>query len=47
MGDWLGRKKTIMIASFIFAAGAVVMGAAPDKYTLLVGRIVVGIGIGE
>ncbi|XP_050412527.1 proton myo-inositol cotransporter [Patella vulgata] len=44
--DFLGRKKTIMIASVVFVIGAIVMGAAPDKYVLLVGRIVVGIGIG-
>ncbi|KAK7482777.1 hypothetical protein BaRGS_00025943, partial [Batillaria attramentaria] len=44
--DAIGRKKTIMIASFVFAVGAVVMGVAPDKEVLLVGRIVVGIGIG-
>ena len=45
--DFLGRKKTIMIASFIFAAGAVVMAVAPSKEVLLGGRIVVGVGIGQ
>lgn len=46
VGDKLGRKKTIMTASFIFVAGAIIMGAAPNKEALLGGRIVVGVGIG-
>lgn len=45
--DYLGRKKTIMIASVVFTIGAVIMAAAPSKEVLLGGRIVVGMGIGE
>ena len=45
--DFFGRKKTIMLASFVFTIGAFVMGAAPSKEVLLIGRIVVGMGIGE
>ena len=45
--DWLGRKKVVMLASVIFTIGAVVMGASPDKEILLVGRVIVGAGIGR
>ncbi|KAK6174956.1 hypothetical protein SNE40_013507 [Patella caerulea] len=44
--DVIGRKKTIMAASVIFATGAVVMAIAPTAIVLLVGRIIVGVGIG-
>ena len=42
----LGRKVTILAASIIFAVGSVVMGVAPSKEVLLVGRLVVGAAIG-
>lgn len=43
----LGRKVCILVASFIFSIGGVILSAAPDKVVLLVGRITVGVGIGE
>ncbi|XP_078678196.1 proton myo-inositol cotransporter-like isoform X2 [Branchiostoma floridae x Branchiostoma belcheri] len=46
LNDTFGRKPVILLASFVFTAGAVVMGAAQSKVLLLIGRIVVGIGIG-
>uniref|UniRef100_A0A0B7A4X1 Major facilitator superfamily (MFS) profile domain-containing protein n=1 Tax=Arion vulgaris TaxID=1028688 RepID=A0A0B7A4X1_9EUPU len=46
MCDFLGRKTTIMIASVVFVAGAIVMGASENKEMLMAGRIIVGVGIG-
>uniref|UniRef100_A0A1X7VMN2 Major facilitator superfamily (MFS) profile domain-containing protein n=1 Tax=Amphimedon queenslandica TaxID=400682 RepID=A0A1X7VMN2_AMPQE len=46
----LGRRPTIMIASFLFTIGAILMAAAPISawgwIIILIGRFIVGIGIG-
>ena len=47
LADAFGRKPVLIISSVIFTAGAVLMAAAPVKEVLLVGRVVVGLGIGE
>lgn len=47
LNGWLGRRICILIASFIFSIGGVILGLAPNKEVLLVGRITVGLGIGE
>ncbi len=47
LNGWLGRRICILLASFIFTIGGVILCVAPDKVVLLVGRIVVGLGIGE
>lgn len=47
LNDRFGRKPCILLASFFFTVGAVIMTAANDRYTLLSGRIVVGLGIGK
>lgn len=46
--DKIGRKKVIMMASFIFTAGAILMAVSPvdKKEILLIGRLIVGAGIG-
>ena len=46
LNDWLGRKPVILLASFVFTTGAVVLGLAYNRVMLLAGRAIVGIGIG-
>ncbi|GFR94259.1 proton myo-inositol cotransporter [Elysia marginata] len=50
MAGWLtdrvGRKPTVMASSVVFTVGGVLMGAAPSKEVLLLGRIVAGLGVG-
>ncbi|KAJ8372598.1 hypothetical protein AAFF_G00281050 [Aldrovandia affinis] len=41
-----GRRVCILLASFIFSVGGVVLSAAPNKEVLLVGRVIVGLGLG-
>ena len=51
LNEIVGRKKTIMVASVVFALGAVVMAGAPPASwgwsVVLIGRFIVGISIGE
>uniref|UniRef100_UPI003AAC6B62 proton myo-inositol cotransporter-like isoform X2 n=1 Tax=Centroberyx gerrardi TaxID=166262 RepID=UPI003AAC6B62 len=42
----LGRRICILLASSVFTVGGIVLSVAPDKATLLVGRITIGLGIG-
>ncbi|XP_070803609.1 proton myo-inositol cotransporter [Pituophis catenifer annectens] len=46
LNGWWGRRACILLASLVFTAGAALLAAAPDKETLLGGRLVVGLGIG-
>lgn len=41
-----GRKKVVYIASAIFTVGSFVMAFAQEKYSMSVGRFIVGAGIG-
>uniref|UniRef100_K3WTQ4 Hexose transporter 1 n=1 Tax=Globisporangium ultimum (strain ATCC 200006 / CBS 805.95 / DAOM BR144) TaxID=431595 RepID=K3WTQ4_GLOUD len=42
----LGRKPVILLSSFLFTVGSVLMGIAESYSELLLGRLAVGIGIG-
>ena len=42
-----GRKPPVLVASVLFIIGSVLLGAAANVGTLMVGRILVGMGIGE
>ncbi|GFG35714.1 hypothetical protein Cfor_00208, partial [Coptotermes formosanus] len=44
--DRVGRKPVILLGSLVFTAGSVIMGLANGQEVLLVGRLVVGVGIG-
>jgi SP family myo-inositol transporter-like MFS transporter 13 len=50
VGGWIndayGRKKATLIADVVFAVGSIVMAAAPDPYVLILGRLLVGLGVG-
>ncbi|XP_074645508.1 proton myo-inositol cotransporter-like isoform X3 [Tubulanus polymorphus] len=46
LNDLLGRKPTAIISSFICTVGPILSAVAPDRYSLLAGRIIVGAGIG-
>ena len=45
--DLVGRKIVLICSSVVFTAGAVLLSASGTKEVLLVGRIVVGLAIGE
>ena len=47
LSDLLGRKMVLIVSPVIFTLGAVLLAASVVKEMLLVGRLVVGIGIGE
>ena len=47
LNDFFGRKPVILLASVIFTAGSICMGIANTKELLLLGRLIVGAGIGK
>lgn len=46
LGDYLGRKRTLMIAAVLFTVSAAGCALAPDFTTLVISRIIGGMGIG-
>ena len=46
LADKIGRKAVIMVADFLFTVGAIVMAISPTIPILMVGRIIVGLGVG-
>jgi len=46
LNQQLGRKPLLVVSAMVFTVGAVVMGVAPSREILLVGRLTVGFGIG-
>ena len=46
ISDKIGRKKVIIIADILFTIGAAVMALAPTVQVLMIGRLIIGIGVG-
>ena len=46
VSDYCGRKRVIMFADVMFTIGSLLMGYAPNISILLLGRVVIGIGVG-
>jgi SP family galactose:H+ symporter-like MFS transporter len=46
VGDGIGRKRTLLFAGALFAAGAIVQWLAPDAAILVIGRFIVGFAVG-
>ena len=47
LSDRFGRKVCTLLASFVFTCGAVILGLADSVVILIVGRLTLGIGIGN
>ena len=47
MADKLGRRPTIFVADVLFTAGCMVMAFSPSVNILILGRFIVGLGVGS
>ena len=47
LNNKIGRKPVIILASLVFIVGSIFLALASDRYMLLIGRIIVGAGIGK
>ena len=46
VNDVFGRRRAILAADLLFFEGAIVMAAAPSPAVIIVGRLLVGFGVG-
>ena len=46
VGDWLGRRKTIVVGGIIMVIGAILQTASYSYAQLVVARIITGLGNG-
>ena len=46
LSDWAGRKPIIIASSLLFSIGSIIMAAAPYVYVLMIGRLIIGLGVG-
>lgn len=45
--DHFGRRKLLMVTSIIFFVGALGSGVAPEFWTLIISRVILGLGVGS
>ena len=46
VSDYYGRRRVILFADTAFALGSILMGYADSVEMLMLGRIIVGLGVG-
>nr|UQE85996.1 inositol transporter 4 isoform [Mesembryanthemum crystallinum] len=46
LNDRFGRKPTMILADILFLIGAIVMAVSPAPWMIIIGRVVVGLGVG-
>lgn len=46
LNDRLGRKPAMIIADILFLTGALIMAFSPAPWVIIIGRVVVGLGVG-
>ncbi|GAA97708.1 uncharacterized protein L969DRAFT_91119 [Mixia osmundae IAM 14324] len=46
LSDWMGRKKTVLLASVFFTIGSLEQAASQVVKELVLGRVIVGLGVG-
>ncbi|KAJ8770525.1 hypothetical protein K2173_018016 [Erythroxylum novogranatense] len=46
INDRFGRRKAIMCADVVFFFGAIVMAVSPAPWVIIIGRLLVGLGVG-
>lgn len=46
LADWFGRKKMIVFSGAVFIVGVILICLSYNYYTILTGRLVMGIGVG-
>ncbi|XWS18227.1 hypothetical protein CRYUN_Cryun32bG0025100 [Craigia yunnanensis] len=46
INDAYGCKKATLLVVVVFTTGLIVMAVAPDPYMLILGRLLIGLGVG-
>ena len=45
--DYFGRRLMVLVAAAVFVIGAIVMAISPDYIVLIIGRFIIGLGVGS